>query len=279
MYYALTESFKEQEKILVDMILKIAPVEQIYILGSTLNQRRTESIFMTGAPSCRKVGHYYLLVLAGREMKYSYNDLQDRIENTSRSFIPVTAIVLGIEEFSKWVYEGHRFAQTVINAAVLLYGNDNSKSTGKSAGAAGQKENSADYWTGEYNRVNEFIAGATLFILRQQNKMAIFMLHQATEHALRSIFKKASGLHINTHNLDKLVRYCSILSYQIPDIFNRNNDKEERLFQLLQKAYIDTRYKQDFVVSKNDLEIILEKIKTLLKIMQDARLNAGFKTE
>ncbi len=201
------------------MILKIAPVDQIYMLGSTLNQRRTESIFMADAPSCRNVGHYYLLVLAGRDMKYSYNDFQDRIENTCRSFIPVTAIVMGSEQFSQWVYEGHRFAETVINAAVLLYGKDNLKSTGKSAGAAGQKENSEDYRTGEYNKVNEFIAGANLFILRQQNKMAIFMLHQAAEHTLRAIFKKASGLHINTHNLDKLVRYCAMVSYKIPDIF------------------------------------------------------------
>jgi HEPN domain-containing protein len=98
--------------------------------------------------------------------------------------------------------------------------------------------------------------------------MAIFMLHQAAEQVLHSLFKKGSGLHLQTHNLDKLLRYCSMVSYKIPEVFNRNNDRDERLLRLIQKAYIDTRYKQGFTITKDDLDIILEKIKTLQDIMK-----------
>jgi len=63
MYYLLTESFKEQHNELVKIILEAAPAEKIYFLGSTLMSRRTETIFMTDAPSCRYVGHYFVLVL------------------------------------------------------------------------------------------------------------------------------------------------------------------------------------------------------------------------
>jgi hypothetical protein len=62
MYYLLTESFKSQEISLVAMITEAVPVEKIYMLGSSLQQQRTESIFMTDAPSCRNAGHYWLLV-------------------------------------------------------------------------------------------------------------------------------------------------------------------------------------------------------------------------
>ena len=47
------------------------------------------------------------------------------------------------------------------------------------------------YCTQGINIVNEFIAGAELFRVREQNKMAAFMLHQAAEQALLTIFKKA----------------------------------------------------------------------------------------
>jgi HEPN domain-containing protein len=80
---------------------------------------------------------------------------------------------------------------------------------------------------------------------------------------LLTILKRATGLHTNTHNIDKLLRYCSMVNYQIPAIFPRNNDTNERLFQLLQKAYIDSRYKEGFKINSNDLLTIIERVKQL----------------
>lgn len=125
MYYLLTESFKEQHTELVRIILEAVPADKIYFLGSTLMYRRTESIFMTDAPSCRYVGHYYVLVLI--ENGQGLNVVQDKIENNCLHFIPVTAIVLHTDQFNKWLAEGHQFAQTVCRIAVLLHGQDEKK--------------------------------------------------------------------------------------------------------------------------------------------------------
>src|SRR4051812_2213343 len=121
MYYLLTEDFKQQETKLATIITSILPVEKIYLLGSTLSQRRTETVFMTDAPSCRKVSHYYLLVLINTNCGYSNNEVQDRVENTCRSFIPVTAIVLHTQQFSNWLHAGQHFATTVVKIAVLIH--------------------------------------------------------------------------------------------------------------------------------------------------------------
>ncbi|MGI8581196.1 MAG: HEPN domain-containing protein [Chitinophagaceae bacterium] len=69
------------------------------------------------------------------------------------------------------------------------------------------------------NKATEFLVGADFFRIRGQNKMAAYMLHQATEHALHTILKIKICLYLNTHNLDKLIRYCSMVSYTIGDIF------------------------------------------------------------
>ena len=79
MYYLLTENFKSQEQKLVTLITKAVPAQQIYMLGSTLHTRRTESVFMPDAPSRQSAGCYYLLVLiTGDE---DVNVIQDKIEN------------------------------------------------------------------------------------------------------------------------------------------------------------------------------------------------------
>src|ERR1019366_4983294 len=104
MYYLLTESFKEKHKELVKIILEAVLADKIYLLGSTLMIRRTKTVFMTDAPSCRYVGHYYVLVLVRN--KTNCRAVQDKIENSSKHFIPVTAIVLYTKQFSEWLTEG-----------------------------------------------------------------------------------------------------------------------------------------------------------------------------
>jgi HEPN domain-containing protein len=264
MYYQLTESFKNQEAKLVAMITEAVPVEKIYMLGSSLQQQRTESIFMTDAPSCRKVGHYWLLVLVDKDCGHSDSYVQDKIENNCQHFIPVTVIVLHTAQFNNWLTEGQRFACTVIKIAVLLNDSNNIPlAIPNTINEEADKKAMEPYCTQGINKVNEFIAGAELYRIREQNKMAAFMLHQAAEQALLTILKRATGLHTNTHNIDKLLRYCSMVNYQIPAIFPRNNDTNERLFQLLQKAYIDSRYKEGFKINSNDLLTIIERVKQL----------------
>jgi HEPN domain-containing protein len=266
MYYLLTESFKSQEAKLVEMITEAVPVEKIYMLGSSLVQRRTESIFMTDAPSCRKVGHYWLLVLIDKDCGHTNNDMQDRIENICRSFIPVTAIVLNLEQFNNWLNEGHRFATTVVKIAVKIYDGNEIPLVMPLKDLTNSKDDQS-LWSQEYNVVNEFIAGAELYMLRNQNNMAMFMLHQATEQALHLIFKKGTGLHINTHNIEKLIRYCSMVSYKVEDIFPRDDQKNENLFQILQKAYISGRYKEGYNPKTVQIEMILNYVKKLKKFV------------
>lgn len=268
MYYLLTENFKSQEAKLVEIITEAVPVKKIYMLGSSLLQQRTESVFMTDAPSCRKVGHYWLLALVSKDCGFSDHYVQDKIENNCRHFIPVTAIVMQTEKFSNQLAEGHRFARTVGKIGVLLHGSSDIPSAiPDSMNEEADKKAMEAYCAQGRNRVNEFIAGADLYRIRKQNGMAAFMLHQAAEQALHTILQKATGLCINTHNIDKLLRYCGMISYQIPAIFPGEGEAGERLSGLLQRAYIDARYRDDFTISARELVTITERIRTLQEIM------------
>ena len=268
MYYLLTERFKSQEAKLVSLIRETVPVEKIYLLGSSLQQQRTESVFVTDAPSRRHAGHYWLLVLVDPDTSPGSNYVQDKIENTCRQLVPVTAIVLGQPQFNTWLNEGHRFACTVAGIAVLLY---NSSTIPPVIPSAVREDIMADqsFYTQSLNRVNEFIAGADLYRLRQQNKMAAFMLHQAAEQGLLALFKKATGLHVSTHNIDKLVRYCSMVYDRIPLLFGPENGGGGQPLKLLQKAYVEARYKEDFAVNNADMVGITRGVKLLQAMVQE----------
>jgi hypothetical protein len=54
-------------------------------------------------------------------------------------------------------------------------------------------------------------------------------------------------------------------------IFPRNSDREERLFQLIQKAYIGTRYKEDYKVIVEHLLVLTERVRALEELVKEAR--------
>lgn len=268
MYYLLSERFKSQEKKIVDIILKIGNVDSIYMLGSTLSRRRTETIFLTDASSCDKVSHYYLLVLITKPSD-SNNSIQDKIENTCHSFIPVTVIVLNIDQFIIWLIQGHSFATTVQKIAVPLYETiplqkitSVSEDQSKNSLVCGSQPQTEAF-------DKDFLAGAEFYLARRQHNLSLFMLHQAMEHLLLSYLKKKIGLQFNTHDLNKLIRYCAMVSYKIHDVFSMDNSEAQRLFQLIQKGYIDTRYKGGVSIAAQDILSIIEKIKEIRRIIEE----------
>ncbi len=268
MYNLLAENYKDQHAKLVSIILKATSADKIYLLGSTLIKRRTESIFMTAAPCHSYVSHCYLLVVVSNDA--DLNAVEDKIENNCRHFIPVTAIVLHTHQFNEWLTTGHQFACTVYKTAMLLHGETDKKfASSEILGEEFIKTDKESIYSQGLNKVTEYLAGADLYRIRKQNNMAAFMLHQAAEHALYTMLKITTGLHINTHNLDKLIRYCSMVSPTLPDIFPGNNEKNERLFQLLQKANTGIHYKENYSICTKDLITITDRVRVLQQMMQE----------
>ena len=264
MYYLLTESFKEQQQKMVSMILECAEADTIYLLGSTLHTRRTESIFMTDAPACHSVGHYYVLVLlTGR---HNLNEVQDKIESKCSNFVSTTAIVLNADRFEEWLMDGHAFARTVIKIAVCIYGEKHMLPYEKEK-AKDEERQREDAFKDSLTKVTEFIAGAELYMLRKQNSLAAFMLHQAAEQALHAVFCKATGMHLHTHNIERLLRYCTMLSYQLPEVIFTSKEEDKKLLSLLQKAYTGGRYDRAYIIKVSELEKLIERIIVLKKII------------
>lgn len=50
-------------------------------------------------------------------------------------------------------------------------------------------------------------------------------------------------------------------------MFPRNTPEEKRLFELLQRAYVEARYNDEFVVTKADIDALLPKIELLRQIV------------
>lgn len=198
-YQLCREIFSFHQKQITEVIIRAANPDMIFLLGATLNRKRCESIFNELAPSCQHISDPVLLILLPNIGNKELHDWQDKIERHFNSIIPVTTLVLQTFTFREWLQAGHPFAATIWKHAPVLYdtGNICREDIREPIETFNSKE-AAKLCEDGLTKAKEFLAGAELYRVRKQHKMAAFMLHQSAEQALRTVLKMGTGYHANT---------------------------------------------------------------------------------
>jgi HEPN domain-containing protein len=100
---------------------------------------------------------------------------------------------------------------------------------------------------------------------------ASFNLHQAAETLFNCVILVFNGYEHRSHDLTELNRLCLASSNQFSNIFFSNdNPKEKRLFYLLQKAYLKSRYDRKYEIDRKQLEYLANRVLMLREIVMSA---------
>ena len=178
-----------------------------------------------------------------------------------------TIIVEDIKHLNKDLQRGHYFFTDIKKEGVLLY--DSGKHTLAEAGpvdpAESQKHAREDYdhW---FTSACRFLVHAKYDISQDWNNEAAFELHQATERFFHAIILTFTHYKPKTHDLEKLDHQASNLHADIFTVFPRASEQQKRCFDLLKKAYIDARYKQDYTITKEELEYLAGRVRKLQEL-------------
>lgn len=255
---------------LVSMVKRVIEPDLIFLLGSIYNNRRTESIFNSTIKGSEYISEYFLLILKSNDSEYSVPQLQDRMEQYCQTIVATTCLVLETGTFTQWLKEGHFFARTVVMSKAPIYQAVNVTicAPGEYNEETVMTRRSAQYREGII-KSQEFLAGVELFRIRKHFKLAMFMLHQAAEQILSAMVKIGMGYYCCTHSIERLLRYASFVFGEITEIFPRNNESEKRLFSHLQKAYIDSRYSEDYAVNYKDLDAITRRVRLMYTLLEE----------
>jgi HEPN domain-containing protein len=251
---------------LVRTLHQAVAIDKIYLLGVATDNLPVNSIFRPFFHGEEPAAGYFLLLLTRPGEKKSDDVIQDMLEQRNRLRMPVNLIVHPVKVFYQWLKAGQAFAIQVVNKAPLLY---NAGITNLPApGYDNLKEHLVNQETQAqkgYDRSVAFLSGARQFIERQQFNLAAFLLHQASEHACMSFVLQSTGLRTGTHNIDKLLRYSTMMGNALNSIFPRTTAEDIELFRLLQKAYIHGRYKEDYMISEEQILILAARVEKLVR--------------
>lgn len=255
---------------IIEKIVETVDPERIYLMTSTQNTRKVESVF-TAPLQWNETEHYDLLVIlkGGADTEENIR-LQDRIEQRCQHIIPTTVLVLPFGMFNTYMAQGHAFIRKAASPEKLLHDAKTKELAplGIPDLQAWEEQNVKKYsqW---YENGMCFLVAYDLFMVRKEYRMAAFNLHQATEQFFKSIFQAVTGFSLTTHNLHTLHRYTRGFARELANLFPSHTNRLREGLRTLIKSYSDSRYDEGFKIQYEDLTMLHGEVQKLYLIARN----------
>jgi HEPN domain-containing protein len=110
----------------------------------------------------------------------------------------------------------------------------------------------------------EFFQGAKRYLEEGNNKLALFLLHQATEHTLIGVLQILFGYRQSVHSLSKLLSLTLLFTDDLAGIFGLDTEQGKEIFNLLQNGYAKARYDENFIADEEPVKTATRLVGILL---------------
>ncbi len=268
---------KQQElNFLVNEVLKRLPqTEYIILYGSYARDnyvRRGIRVEPDGVPTV-KISDYDILVLTSSINSKKAETVLDNVEDiffAGKDFdrdTPVQFINDDIKNFNKFIEEGRYFYTQIKEEGIILYNSGKYKlARRRKLNFDEIKEQAQEYFDEKFESAERKFEIAKITLDKEWYKDSIFNLHQACENYYYAIRLSFTLRNNKQHNLSKLSASVRKYSEDLKDVFPQDTPEEKRLFTLLKAAYVDARYNPHFLVTKEDIDMLIPKVELLRDI-------------
>lgn len=259
---------------ILEIIKEIAMPEKVILFGSFARGDWVDDEYVEdGFIYSYRSDFDFLVVTKGSKLKEF--DIRNRIENRTRTYKhPVNPLVHELDHINYGLERGQYFFNSIIEGGILLY--DTKLSTFAKPRALSkdeQREQALLYyenWVESGRRMFDHVKLIFASAVEKGYKLneVLFLLHQTVERLYAGLGLIYTGFKPKTHSIKEYRNYTKFISQEINEIFCfPPSNEEERLFNILQKSYIDARYKRDFLVEQVELEYLIAKVEVLEKLV------------
>lgn len=258
-----------------EVLARLPQTAYIILFGSYARGnyvRRGIRIEDGGIPTV-KISDYDILVITSDINSKRAETILDNVEDiffSGKDFdrdTPVQFINYDIKVFNKYTEEGRYFYTQIKKEGVILYNSGKYKlARRRKLNFDEIREQAQEYFTEKFQSANEFLLGAEFYFSQNIYKKAAFNLHQACENYYYAIRLSFTLRNNKQHNLSKLSASVKKYSEDLKTVFPQDTPEEKRLFTLLKAAYVDARYNSHFVVTREDIEVLVPKVELLRDI-------------
>ncbi len=212
------------------------------------------------------VSDYDVLVVLNRsELVDEYiiwHTAEERISQQLKA--PANILVHTHTEVNNWLQQGHYFFRDIRAEGIQLYAYNTTSLIEpgelKPEEAQTIAQGHFDQW---FESAKTFYKYSKEAIKNEDNSYAAFNLHQAAERFLSCILLVFTNYRPKTHNIKALHNLASQHTEALKDIFPQDTKFNRRCFELLKRAYIESRYSEHYSITQEELTWLAERVQQL----------------
>jgi HEPN domain-containing protein/predicted nucleotidyltransferase len=268
----LPENKQYEIRRIVDTILEVVKPEKIILFGSYAKGTYVEDRYQTKDGTINEyISDYDFLVVTKDNSDKTSTQESMILDRVDRYEPPVNLEIHEIDYINEGLGWGQYFFMDIVSEGILLHDTKAVEFVKpRVLTPAEEKQKALDYFELWFPRSIEFTKGAKFYLSENAIKVGVFNLHQATESLYYSILLVFTGYKPKTHNLWKLRKKTKAYSEELFSVFRAETDKkEENLFDLLKRGYIDARYRADYIITKDELAVLIDRIENMIPIVKD----------
>lgn len=253
-------------KALVDIILEFYPdVVMIILFGSYARGDWVEERTKDGV-HFEYQSDYDIFVVTESPKQTCRIETNLGLENALRRVVktPISLIVHDIEYFNNRLSEGQYFFLDVKREGICLYDNKHFTLAKARKLPSSERQKLAqedfEFW---FKSAEDFYEGFKFYFAREKLALVAFSLHQVTERLYTAVLLVFTRYKPKTHDIGKLSQLVCGRAPQFLVIFPTGSEEEKRRFKLLRSAYVDARHKKTYVITREELLWLEERVKLL----------------
>lgn len=265
----LPEHKQQELHTLVSLICEQDSPEMIILFGSYARGTWVEDKF--DEAHFRYQSDFDILVVMETDSEHAQvkieRKLEDAIEQAQNIQTPVSLIVHDVAFINRRLKKAQYFFSDIKREGVLLY--DSGRFTLNEPKAIHPKERqklAQENFEYYFEKADEFYRGFGFFMQEGSYNTAAFNLHQTTERLYSGILLVFTHYKPATHDIGLLRKLVSTVSKPLGVALPREAPEDKQRFKLLQKAYVDARYKRNYSITRDELEILSRQVKQLREL-------------
>ena len=206
-------------------------------------------------------GPYFdLIIVIPDNSKKSFKDYETLIELSCFKNTNVTCSLHQSNTLAKQIADCNLFYSTACTAANIAYDDKLVQLPSPDAERlTAAKEKALTIFTAGFNKAASFLQGAKIFYEKGDLAIVAFMLQQATELTLRAIILAMTGNDVRTHSINELQKNCKRISPKLTKVLADDTN----LLNLLEMAYLNSRYGDTYSVKDQDMSHLIAKVELL----------------
>ena len=262
---------REELKEITSIITENADVEMIILFGSYARNDWVEDIYTEGHITYEYKSDYDILVIVKTHPQVRkltlWRNIETLVRHRSTIQTRLTLIVHDLKEVNRALARRQYFFTDIKKEGVLLYDSKRFKLAKAQKQSPEERKQTAQedfkYWD---KSANEFLIDFGHAFRRRSYSKAAFELHQATERLYITALLVFTHYKPKEHDIETLGKHVNNLDPRFLPVFPRTTPEEERLFELLKKAYIEARYNPKYKITRKELEYLAERVKKLQRL-------------